>query len=91
MLDEHKTLGLNPKYFDEYDYFFDNEVFTQQLVGQLKQGQMFGHLGLLLNKPRAATIVTRTDTHFAVLDKQQYVAILKQAELKKIHAQLQFF
>ena len=38
---------------------------------------MFGHLGLLLNKPRNATITTRVGTHFALLDKHQYVTILK--------------
>ena len=30
-------------------------------------------MGILLNKTRSATIVAKKDTHFAVLDKIQYI------------------
>lgn len=33
---------------------------------------MFGELGLLMKKPRAATIIAKEDTEFAVLDANDY-------------------
>ena len=41
-----------------------------------KAGEYFGELALLENKPRAATIKTIEETHFAVLEKQYYDKIL---------------
>jgi CRP-like cAMP-binding protein len=38
---------------------------------------MFGELGILLNKPRAASIVAKTNTHVAVMLSEHYKAILK--------------
>ena len=40
---------------------------------------MFGELGLLLKKPRAATIVTLEDTDFAVLSGSEFKSILEYA------------
>ena len=41
-----------------------------------KAGDSFGELALLEHKPRAATIITLEDTHFAVLEKEYYNQIL---------------
>ena len=38
-------------------------------VKTLETGMAFGELALLNNKPRAATIKCKDDTHLAVLDK----------------------
>lgn len=35
-------------------------------------GKIFGELGILKSKPRAATVVTLENTHFAVLLKKDY-------------------
>jgi len=43
-----------------------------------KIGESFGELALLENKPRAATIITLEETHFAVLEKQYYDKILSE-------------
>jgi CRP-like cAMP-binding protein len=42
----------------------------------LKEGLMFGELGLLLKKPRAATIICKEDTEFAILEAEDYSKIL---------------
>lgn len=51
-------------------------AFTLREVKILKTGDAFGELALLGNKPRAATILCKEDSHFAVLDKQYYKEIL---------------
>ena len=35
----------------------------------IKTGDSFGQLALMENKPRAATIICRENTHFAILEK----------------------
>ncbi len=45
-------------------------------VRTLFEGESFGELALISNKPRSATIVTQTDCHFAVLDKKFYRQVL---------------
>lgn len=39
---------------------------------------MFGELGILMNKPRAATIAAKTNTHFAVISSADYKLILEE-------------
>ena len=45
-------------------------------VLQLQQGQSFGELALLNNKPRAATVKTLTDCIFAVIGRTEYQRVL---------------
>ena len=54
------------------------------LVKRLKEGESFGELALIYNKPRLATIRCATSCVFAVLQKKQYIDILKNAEQKNI-------
>ncbi len=41
-----------------------------------KSGESFGELSLLENKARSATVICKTDSHFAILDKTNYDRIL---------------
>lgn len=52
---------------------------------------MFGEMGLLLKKPRAATITVKEDTVFAVLGANDYRNILEVAEKKKFNDKVDFF
>lgn len=46
----------------------------------IKDGEIFGELSLVSNKPRAATIKCLTDCHFATLDKRTFEIIKKHFE-----------
>ena len=41
---------------------------------------MFGELGLLMKKPRAATIICKEDCEFATMEKKDYMDILSLIE-----------
>jgi CRP-like cAMP-binding protein len=45
-------------------------------VKALSAGASFGELALMDNRPRAATIICKEDSHFAVLEKQFFNQIL---------------
>ena len=52
---------------DEVDrmwMFFDEGIFKYYSIAVLSQFQSFGDLGLLMKKPRAATILCAEDSHF---------------------------
>lgn len=42
----------------------------------LRQGECFGELALLTYKPRAASVICREETHFAVLERNDYLRVL---------------
>ena len=65
------------------------ELLTQ--VNILSTGASFGELALLSHKPRAATIICREDCDFAVLEKEDFVKILKYSEEKKLLEEMNFF
>ena len=72
--------------------FFEDEIFKFNTnVIKLNDGKVFGDMGLLLNKPRSATILCLEDCHLAVLSKNDYINILKQSEQQKINNMLEFF
>lgn len=52
---------------------------------------MFGELGLLNKATRAATIITKADTSFGVLDSQSFKDILEHAQKKKLNDKIDFF
>jgi CRP-like cAMP-binding protein len=47
-------------------------------VKTLGAGAAFGEMALIDNKPRAATIICKEDSDFAVLDKAHYIRILSE-------------
>ncbi|KAL4512235.1 hypothetical protein ABPG72_005237 [Tetrahymena utriculariae] len=71
--------------------FIQDGVLTHTYLLTLQTGQMFGELGLLMKKPRAATIIAKEDTEFAVLDAEDYIQILKAGEMKKFNRRINFF
>ena len=56
----------------------------------LSFGDCFGELGLIDDKPRAASVLCRRETHLAVLEKTDYVRILSKAHGHMLNAKLQF-
>ena len=50
-------------------------------VKTLNTGDSFGELALIDNKPRAATIICKSDSHFAVLEKKDFNSILSNSLL----------
>ena len=43
-------------------------------VATLEEGQHFGELALIkIGKKRSATVITKDDCHFAILDKLSYI------------------
>ncbi|KAL4492827.1 hypothetical protein ABPG73_010376 [Tetrahymena malaccensis] len=75
----------------DLDCFFQDGVSKYKYLLTLNPGSMFGELGLLLKKPRAATILAREDTEFAVLNASDFSNILSVGEMKQINRRLQFF
>ena len=59
-------------------------------VSQYVQGDSFGELALLHNKPRAASIKCATDVHLAVLEKEDYVRILAKAHETALNKKAEF-
>ena len=59
-----------------------DSVFHKEVL-EYTDGSSFGELALKDNKPRAASILAKSDCHFAVLDKQNYNRILASILLKK--------
>lgn len=57
-------------------HFFNKDVFQYNFLSILGPGKVFGELGILNNKPRAATVVALENTHFAILLKKDYQNIL---------------
>lgn len=63
-------MNANPAFKDKSNESEGNRVKV------LVQGQSFGELALLDNRPRAATIICEEDSHFAVLEKKSFSEIL---------------
>lgn len=59
------------------------------LLVTLKAGDSFGELALISNKPRAATIYTREDCHFAVLTRTDYLRILSRIQDLQLTARVE--
>ena len=59
-------------------------------VSSCSKGDAFGELALLNNKPRAASIVCTWDSHFAVLDKNDYKRILAKVHEMKMTQKVEF-
>lgn len=50
-------------------------------IRTLKRGDSFGELALIDNRPRAATIICKEETHLAVLEQKHFNNILSKNEI----------
>jgi len=48
---------INPLKIQNSDFFFQKGIFRHRFILTLGKGNMFGELGILLNKGRSASIV----------------------------------
>ena len=58
---------------------------------KLHEGQSFGERALMTNETRAATVITETSCELAVLNRDDYVKVLKKVESKQIQGKVEFF
>ena len=56
-----------------------------QLLTILRQGDCFGEIALISNKPRLASLVCRENCHFAVLERDDYKQILWKVQNKQLY------
>jgi len=71
-----KSLRKKKTFSDNEDYdMIENEVKI------LEKGQSFGELALIENKPRAATLICKENSHFATLEKTYFDQILSNFSL----------
>ncbi len=59
-------------------------------VAELEKDQVFGELALIKNQPRAATILAKKRSFFAVLDRQTYKRVLMKIEQKRLNKAVGF-
>ncbi|EAR98388.2 cyclic nucleotide-binding domain protein (macronuclear) [Tetrahymena thermophila SB210] len=71
-------------------HFFDENIFKYFHASNLGEGRVFGDLGILTKKPRAATIVCNEDCYFGVLNVEDYSKILMEQKKKKMQKGIKF-
>ena len=55
----------------------------------LRQGEHFGELALIHYQPRAASVICREDSHFAVLERDDYLRVLGKLHQESLREKLQ--
>jgi len=68
--------GLSISELTESKKYYKNGVFKLFLVAKLTAGQMFGELGLMYGRPRAASIACAEDSTFVTLNSKDYNRII---------------
>ena len=82
-----KRIKLEEKLVDKSD---DNDYFLIKYLkkaAQLKTGNSFGELALLISNPRSATVKASEDTDLATLNKEQFIGIMgkvQEIQIKKV-------
>ena len=85
-------LGEVPlSYLDEPENYFQDGVFKFHLVGVFGPGNIFGEVGLLMRKPRSASVICNSDTDFAILTSEDYAEILEAVDRKEMESRMEFF
>lgn len=69
----------------------DKDLNQQVEVHIIKQGEAFGELSLISDKPRAATIVCLENCYLATMNKKDYLKMLARIEDKQKEFVIQFF
>ena len=59
-------------------------------VAKLSDGMAFGELALLHNKPRAASIYTLEDTHFAIMNKRDFDRSMHKIKMRENNQLVEF-
>ena len=59
-------------------------------INQLSTGGTFGELALINNEPRKANVQSISDCYFAVLEKKDYIGMLRKYELRIFNQKLDF-
>jgi CRP-like cAMP-binding protein len=59
-------------------------------VATLREGQAFGELALINNKPRMATVTCLDNSHFMVLTKEAYEYVIGKMERRMLNDKLEF-
>ena len=78
-------------YLENPEKYFENGVFKFHFTGELKRGQIFGEVGLLMKKTRSATVICKEDCEFAVLNYDDFKKILQNVERRNIENKVDFF
>lgn len=85
------TGGVEVKDIENIEECFVDGVFRYTCVATIGKGNIFGELGLIRKKPRAATIMVKKDVDFGTMSKEDYEAVLLRMEKQKLQAKLEFF
>lgn len=76
---------------DEPESYFQDGVFKFHLVGVFGPGSIFGEVGLLMRKPRSASVICNSDTNFAILTAEDYAGVLDAVDRKEMETRMEFF
>ncbi|KAL4432492.1 hypothetical protein ABPG74_013346 [Tetrahymena malaccensis] len=77
---EQQIKGLDLEKLENGAHFFVNNTFKYNHAFTSGDGLVFGELGILNKKPRAATIICLEDCYFGYLSSQNYQQILMKKE-----------
>ena len=84
----HNNHNNQPEPLSNHNSHF---IYKMVQVKTLDQGQYFGELALMNNRPRLASIVATTHTVLAVLHKVHFNSILKRLEEQRQMKEMSFF
>ena len=76
---------------DDPESYFQDGVFKFHFVGKFGAGNIFGEMGLLMRKPRSASVICNSDTDFAILTSEDYAGILEAVDKREMESRMEFF
>ena len=88
---EHGHHDHHNNHHDQHNNHNSHPIYKMVQVKTLDQGQYFGELALMNNRPRLASIVATTHTVLAVLHKVHFNSILKRLEEQRQMKEMSFF